>query len=98
MEISEIKPVAWMGGSCPAPFDQVSDDEQRYAFHLFAEQRQVWLDYWKPHDPTLPNDVCETFWGRARYDAHATFRALPITRPDYWKTMPKTTQDKRPRS
>jgi hypothetical protein len=65
--------VAWTGGSSPAPYDEISDLEREYVEKLFDEQADLWLDHWS--ETELPEDVQATFWQRARYDAHATFRA-----------------------
>lgn len=62
---------AWTGGSAPRPLPEVSRDERRYISHLFREQCETFRAFWGD----LPGDVRRIFWNRARYDAHATFRA-----------------------
>jgi hypothetical protein len=66
-----MNPIAWMGGSRPRPLLELSRGERRYVTRLFREQVDTWLDYW---GDSIPMDVCRTFWKRARYDAHATYR------------------------
>ncbi len=65
--------VAWTGGSRPLEPALVSQDEWDYAKKLFIEQMDEWRAYWR--EEFVPVGVRNTFWGRARYDAHATYRA-----------------------
>ena len=68
-----IDPIAWTGGTPPRPWGLVArTPEGRYAEKLYREQVKVWLDHWG--EVVLPRDVHAIFWGRARHDAHATFR------------------------
>ena len=63
---------AWTGGSSPLTFNLVAlTPEGDYVLQLYREQVALWSDYW---GDTPPADVLDTFWGRARYDAHATYR------------------------
>ena len=66
-----MEPIAWIGGTSPRPFRYVSIAEEMYTFELFWDQCNVFRDYWGEGPD---GDVAEIFWGRARYDAHATFR------------------------
>lgn len=68
---NEIDRIAWTGGSRPKPWGDISPEEKRFVGTLFNEQRKLWEDFWKEK---LPRDLRNLFWGRARYDAHATFR------------------------
>jgi hypothetical protein len=63
--------IAWMGGSSPRPFDEVSEWEVEMCQELYLEQCFDWMQYWRED---LPGDVGAIFWHRARGDAHATFR------------------------
>lgn len=62
---------AWTGGTHPQPLPNISRFELLIAVNLYAEQRRIFRDYWgdEPEPGTL-----ETFWIRARGDAHATVR------------------------
>lgn len=64
--------VAWMGGSRPGDWLSISDDERAYTIHLYCDQADIWLRFWKTQ--ILPQEQHEIFWNRARGDAHATFR------------------------
>ena len=66
-----MKPIAWMGGSRPRPLSELSQDEREYASYLFRQQMRTWSTYWFA---PVPGDIARTFWKRARYDAHATYR------------------------
>ena len=67
------KPIhAWMGGTRPLPLTKISEQERILVSRLFREQIELFLGYWGDY-PAL--DICRTFWRRARYDAHATFRS-----------------------
>ena len=63
--------IAWTGGSNPRDWDDISEDERRVVLALYEEQIMTFKEYWNQF-PTL--ETCGTFWSRARYDAHATFR------------------------
>ena len=63
--------IAWTGGTSPRSFHEVSEAEYQYVLELFWNDCNLWRDYWKGE---LTSEVLDTFWGRARYDAHATFR------------------------
>lgn len=62
--------VAWMGGSPPDPYNQISRQEKLLVRDLFRDQCRVYIAYWGD----LPKDMRRLFWNRARYDAHATLR------------------------
>jgi hypothetical protein len=67
-----INPVAWTGGTPPAPLMDIDRAERSMIKFFFSDQIIDWCDYW--HDDP-PRDVLRTFWIRARHDAHATRRA-----------------------
>lgn len=66
-----MNPRAWMGGSRPRPLSELSWSERLYVTRLFRDQMNTWIDFW---GDLVPMDVARTFWKRARYDAHATYR------------------------
>ncbi len=68
-----MTPVAWMGGTRPAPLLTISREERHLVSKLFREQANLYADYWGMRAAT---DTLRTFWRRARYDAHATIRVL----------------------
>ena len=71
--MTEIEHVAWTGGSSPRLTVDVSHDEWEYIKKLYAEDLDTWRSFWQ--EDVVPLDVKDIFWNRARYDAHATFRA-----------------------
>lgn len=63
--------IAWTGGSRPAKPSEVGQMQAGLQKYLFSEQVVTFLRYWGDS----PNwDTLRIFYGRARYDAHATFR------------------------
>lgn len=64
--------VAWTGGSRPAPFVGIHKLEAALAVSLYKMQRAAFNAFWGK-DPGV--DERQIFWTRARFDAHATFRA-----------------------
>ena len=65
--------VAWMGGTPPRPYGDVAGEpEGAYVSRLYSEQIDTWENNW--NEP-CPSDLHSIFWRRARYDAHATYRA-----------------------
>ncbi len=69
--MEQIEHKAWTGGSSPKVWRYVSDDERTYTLQLFREQLEDWSSCW---DDDPDSQVLETFWNRARHDAHATYR------------------------
>lgn len=69
----ELRRVTWMGGTGPDKACEISPLEYEVALLFFFEQVDTWRDYW--HEELTDKDTRETFWGRARFDAHATLRA-----------------------
>ncbi len=65
-----LEHIAWTGGTSPRPFRYVSVAEEMYTFELFWDQCNDFRGYWGDGPDS---DVASIFWGRARYDAHATF-------------------------
>lgn len=63
--------IAWTGGSAPRPLAEISRGEFALAWRLYCEQLNTWAAFWQT---AVPHDVRETFWNRARGDAHATVR------------------------
>lgn len=68
---SEVKHIAWTGGSAPA-LDPLDPAEREYVLILFRQQCETWKAAWGDRPPL---DVRRTFMRRARFDAHATYRA-----------------------
>jgi hypothetical protein len=65
--------VAWTGGTPPRAFYEVAGSpEGFYVVELFNNQCMVWMTHWK--EKSVPLEQRNIFWGRARYDAHATYR------------------------
>ena len=63
----------WSGGSTPDPAHLISKGERQLVIGLFLEQVFVFFNFWH----SFPDEETrELFWGRARFDAHATFRPL----------------------
>ncbi len=66
------KHVTWMGGSVPRPYPEVAGSpEGAYVARLFQDEVNVWESHW---GDKCAVDMRKVFWGRARYDAHATYR------------------------
>lgn len=66
-----VSKIAWMGGTRPEPLIRLSKRERSLVSILFQEQIIIFTSGWD----TFPElDICRTFWKRARYDAHATYR------------------------
>lgn len=66
--------VAWMGGSSPRPYPQVAGTpEGAYVIKLFEADLKIWEDHWQDK---APSEVRNLFWGRARHDAHASYREV----------------------
>lgn len=68
---------AWTGGSSPKPLHECSVEEISYVIYIYSEQCTWFAQYWKDiRDGVnqIPRDVANTFWERARADAHATYR------------------------
>lgn len=64
--------VAWTGGSRPAPFVGIHKLEAALAVALYKAQFAAYNAFWgKDPDEYVRN----IYWTRARFDAHATFRA-----------------------
>ena len=64
---------AWMGGTPPRAYYEVAGSpEGAYVVDLFDAQCSIWMDYW--NETEVPLEQRSIFWGRARYDAHATYR------------------------
>lgn len=70
-----VKPerTAWTGGSSPRPWVYLSEGEKELVGEMYDEMVLDW-QYYRGDQPPL--DVLNTFWGRARYDAHATYRKI----------------------
>lgn len=68
-----LQHVAWTGGSSPRPVMELSEAEWEYAKKLYVDDLDTWRSFWQ--EDTVPVDIRNIFWGRARHDAHATFRA-----------------------
>jgi hypothetical protein len=77
--------VAWMGGCRPRPLAELSADERCKVRALFRAECATYAGAWGdllPPSPVCPVsgkpvdrlDMARLFWGRARYDAHATYR------------------------
>jgi hypothetical protein len=62
---------AWTGGSGPKPLAELAEAERRLVSRVFRRDMLEWAAHW---GRAVPLDVARTFWGRARYDAHATLR------------------------
>lgn len=67
--------VAWNGGSRPRPLSTLTSAERRDVSALFREQVSTWWHYWQV---TPEWELLRLFWKRARYDAYATHRAMPV--------------------
>ncbi len=66
-----------MGGSRPRPYPEVAGEpEGAYVAQLYAADLKLWEEFWRE---VAPWEVRKTLWGRARYDAHATYRAAART-------------------
>lgn len=65
---------AWTGGCHPQPLPRISRFELLLAVNLYTDQRRMWREYWGD-EPS--EGVLETYWIRARGDAHATVRPAP---------------------
>jgi len=63
--------IAWTGGTPPRPLHELPRGEFALVWRLYCEQLDTWATFWQA---AVPHDVRETFWNRARYDAHATVR------------------------
>lgn len=65
--------VAWMGGTRPLRLSEIGMLERSTVTNLFREQCEVFAMHWGE----LPDSgTARTFWVRARYDAHATWRDM----------------------
>lgn len=62
---------AWTGGCRPRPLLLIGPEEARLVRFFFREQMQEWNDFWGDWPD---KDTRRIFWGRARFDAHATIR------------------------
>ena len=71
--MTDIKHVAWTGGSFPLSPADTPRDEWQYSNQLFHEQVEMFQAFWGD-DPDL--NTRNVFWLRARADAHATFRKV----------------------
>lgn len=64
--------VAWMGGSSPRPgLEVIGTPEGDYVVKLYWDQIDIWVAFWEERCPAEQREI---FFGRARYDAHATYR------------------------
>jgi hypothetical protein len=68
-----IRALLWLGGSKPAKLGDIPPWERALVSVLFRDEVAMWQEYWR--EP-IHRGVARTFWRRARYDAHATFRSL----------------------
>lgn len=69
--------ITWTGGSSPKPLHECSLDEIKLVIFLYSEQCEHFGRYWgdiRLGINHIPRDVANTFWERARCDAHATYR------------------------
>lgn len=72
METNTRPLIAWTGGCRPAKPSAISPLQAGVQKYLFSEQVVTFRKYWGDS----PNwDTLRIFFNRARYDAHATFRA-----------------------
>ena len=67
-----MQSIAWTGGSGPTAPSGITTMEAAYAKALFRSQCNTFRHYWRTR--VIPYDTMRIFWGRARGDAHATFR------------------------
>ncbi len=67
-----LQAYAWMGGSSPDNYKNVSLLEKMLISAEFRCQIMAFKRYWGNY-PDL--STCRTFWNRARHDVHATLRS-----------------------
>ena len=72
--MTQIKHIAWTGGSAPRPVPDISVEEYQYAMELYFADREEFRAYWKDYGLGDEKEYNDMFWNRARHNAHATFR------------------------
>jgi len=66
------EPKTWNGESEPHFITDISDAELEYVWEMFIDYKVLWRLQHYNAQPT--QGVLDSFWLRARRDAHATFR------------------------
>jgi hypothetical protein len=67
-----IQVKSWTGGTTPKAIKCVDREEKELVEKLYHDQIETYVNYWGEHPI---RETLRTFWRRARYDAHATFRS-----------------------
>jgi len=68
-----IQVKSWTGGTTPKAIKDIDREEKALVKKLYHDQIAEFEKFWE-HYPS--RFIRRTFWRRARYDAHATFRSL----------------------
>ena len=67
-----IQVKSWTGGTTPKAIKDIDKEEKTLVKKLYHDQIAEFVMFWRHYPNRL---IRRTFWRRARYDAHATFRS-----------------------